>query len=249
MIHSVRLTLILAPFFLASLAGAQISEKERLSGFAEHHKNQERFEAARLKGERAYLEEEEQWEHQKSRTLESYKKSKKQGIVNDEGPEAKADAVAKRAYEQQYEQDRRTYTEKRSAQDVVVRESQNLPSELQELGLHEERPRYDYRKRAMFGGQPKYGSTASGGSGGSSRGGSISPGGTSFPPPPTFDDFGGGDGGYVPAPNMPEDYGDVPPPPPPPMPMGDDFGGFGGEQDFPPPPPPPPPFMDEGGGF
>jgi hypothetical protein len=32
------------------------------------------------------------------------------------------------------------------------------------------------------------------------------------------------------------------------MPMGDDFGGFGGETDFP-PPPPPPPFNDEGGGF
>lgn len=246
MTRTSRLILIFVPFFLGPGAGAQISEKERLSGFAEHQKNQERFDEARLKGERAYFEEEEQWENQKNRTLEGYKKTKKQAVVHDDGPEAKADAAAKIEYAKKYEEDRRAYAKKRSRQDVVVHEDLNLPTEAQELGLNEERPRYDYRKRAMFGGQPKYGKVTGGSSssaGGGSGRGSISPGGTSFPPPPTFDDFGGADGGYVPAPSMPDDFGDIPPPPPPPMPMGDDFGGEG--MDF--PPPPPPPFNDDGG--
>ncbi len=243
--HTRALFFILITTLFCLSVQAQISEKERLSGFAEHQLKQKRFEEARIKGERAYLEEEEQWEHEKNRNLQEYKTEKKKAVVNDLGPAAKADAAAKKAYEDEYELARRAYTKKRSDQQSVVRDSKTLPSEAQELGLNEERPRYDYSKRVLFGAQPKYGKSVSGGGvrGGGSRG-SISPGGTSFPPPPTFDDFGGGDSGYVPAPTMPEDFGDIPPPPPPPLPM-DDFGG-GESMDFP-PPPPPPPFGEEGG--
>lgn len=233
---------------------AQVSEKERLSGFAEHQKNQKQFDKARQQGERGYLEEEEQWENQKNRNLEAYKKEKKAEIMNEDSPEAKADAAEKRQYEQKQEKERRDYVAEKAHQETLSRETAGLPSEAQELGLEELRPRYDYKKRALYGAQPKYGrSSGSSGFAGSS-GSSPSFGGgssSSFPPPPTFDDFPEG-GGYVPAPNMPEDYGDVPPPPPPPPPpFGDDYGGgaFGGSDFPPPPPPPPPPFGDEGADF
>lgn len=237
-----RLTLFIAATLLSSLASAQSAEESRLRGFAQHQKEQSRFEKAREQGERAYLEEVEQWENEKERQLDSYKRGRKKIEMPDDGPEARADAAAKKKLEQDYEESRRDYMAKRVKRTELPREALNLPSEKVELGLIEERPRYDYRKRATFGAKPKYGKSASGSSGGSSGsfGGSSSP---SFPPSPVFDDFGG-DGGYVPAPNLPEDFGDVPPPPPPPPPpFGDDFGGgFGGDMgdgDFPPPPPPP----------
>lgn len=250
MSNSSQFLFIFFALLLGASAGAQSSEKDRLSGFAEHYEDQERFGRAREQGEKAYFEEEEQWENQKSRALKDYKATKKSESMSDEGPEAKADATAKKEYLDSYEKERRTYAKERAKQDVVVRENANLPSEAQELGLDRERPRYDYSKRALYGAQPKYGKGApgSGGTFGGESPRAISPGGTSFPPPPTFDDFSDNDGGYVPAPNIPEDYGDVPPPPPPPpIPMGDDFGG---ESDFPsPPPPPPPPFNEDGDGF
>lgn len=240
-----RLTLLLLLSFVASSAWGESPDEARLQGFAQHHKAKDRFEQARQQGERAYLEEEDQWERQKDRQLEEYKKNKKSIVMTEDGPEAQADAAAKKRWDESYEKERRVYAAESARRESLDREAKKLPTESQELGLLEDRPRYDYRKRAMFGGKPKFGSSASSGSSGGSSfgGGSSSP---SFPPPPTFDDFGG-DGGYVPAPNMPEDYGDIPPPPPPPPPpFGDDFGGgFGGDSDFP-PPPPPPPF--EGGG-
>ncbi|WP_347356603.1 hypothetical protein [Bdellovibrio sp.] len=235
---SARQTFLLVLLLLSSTAYGEGVEETRLKGFAQHQNSQDRFEKARQQGERAYLEEEEQWENQKDRALNEYKKTKTAEKMSEEGPEAKADAVAKEKFDDAYEQERLKYIEKKNKQEVVTRGG-NLPTEAQELGLLEDRPRYDYRKRAMYGAKPKYGKSSPGSS---SSSGSSSPsygGGSSFPPPPTFDDFGG-DGGYVPAPNVDDFGGDIPPPPPPP-PFSDDFGGgFGGDGDFPPPPPPPP---------
>ncbi len=241
MIPSRRLTLFLLATLLGSWAMAQDREEVRLQGFAQHQKEKSRFNRAREQGERAYLEEVEQWENEKDRHLDAYKRGRNKVEMNEDGPEARADAAAKKEIEKQYEELRRAYKAEKSKKAELSREARQLPSEKEELGLVEDRPRYDYRKRAAFGAKPKFGKSASSsGSSGSSSGGSSS----SFPPPPSFDDFGG-DGGYVPAPNLPDDFGDIPPPPPPPPPFGDDFGGFGGEMgdgDFPPPPPPPPPF-------
>lgn len=222
---------------LTSFSWAQTSEKTRLSGFEDYKKEQGQFDTARSKGERAHLEEEEQWEYQKNRNLEAYKKTKKQVLMKEDGPEAKEDMAMKKKYADQYEKEKQIYLKDKSKQEKVVRENLNLPSEAQELGLQETRPRFDYRKRSLYGARQKYGKMP--GSSGSSSGSSSSYSGSSgpsFPPPPTFDDFG--DGGYVPAPNMPDDFGDVPPPPPPPSFRND----FGGSDSFPPPPPPPPPF-------
>lgn len=219
------------------------AEEIRLRGFAEHQTDNSQFEKARQQGERAFYEEADQWQNQRERNLELYKREKKASVMSDDGIEARADAAEKKAQAADYQKSRIAYVEKKAQEEVLSREDKHLPTESQELGLDMERPRYDYRRRAAFGAKPKFGSNSSGGS--SSSGGSFG-GGTGFPPPPTFDDFGGG--GYVPAPNLPEDFGDVPPPPPPPPPpgFGDDTFGGGYGNDFAPPPPPPPPFGDDG---
>lgn len=243
-------TLILTAFIVSSWgseAAAQISEAERLSGFAKHQKENSQYDKARQQGERAFLEEEEQWENKKMRALQEFKKQRKDRFVQDDGPEFQEDAAQKKKRLLQYEKDRELYAQDRKKKKSFDRQALGLPSEIQELGLDQDRPRYDYRKRASFGATPKYGKnspSSSGSSGGSyGGGGSSSP---SFPPPPSFDDFQ--DGGYLPAPTLNDDYmGDIPPPPPPP-PFGGDMG-FSGEGDFPPPPPPPPTFGDEPGDF
>ncbi|KHD87103.1 MAG: hypothetical protein OM95_16255 [Bdellovibrio sp. ArHS] len=247
MIHSRAFFICIVVALFSANSWAQKAEMERLSGFAQHQKNLKQFDLARSKGERAHLEEEEQWENQKDRAREEYKQTKKSIRMSEDGPEAQADAVAKRKRLEDYENSREEYVAEKSKQKILDRQAAHLPSEATELGLDELRPRYDYRKRAMYGAQSKFGRPSSSPSSGSSSGGGFGSGGSSFPPPPTFDDFGGPDG-YVPAPNMSDDFGDVPPPPPPPPPgFGDDFGGgFQGGSDFPPPPPPPPPFGDDG---
>ncbi|WII71557.1 hypothetical protein QJS83_13895 [Bdellovibrio sp. 22V] len=118
-----RLNLIIFVLLVSTTVSAKNAEEERLSGFAGHHKEQNQFETARQKGERAYLEEEEQWENQKLRNLEAYKKTKKEEKMSEDGPEAKADAAAKKAYDASYEKERREYiVEKSKKDDEVVRD-------------------------------------------------------------------------------------------------------------------------------
>lgn len=225
------------------------AEEERLSGFAKHQSNNKQFDKARAQGERAFLEEVEQWESQRQRQAEAYRKTKKVGQMPDDGPEANADAADKKKIATQYEQTRRQYVEQKlKTEETLSREAKHLPSEAQELGIDSLRPRYDYKKRSLYGAKPKYG--AEKGNLSSAGSGSSSGGSGSFPPPPSFDDFSGSSGnGYVPAPNLPQDFGDIPPPPPPPPPpaFGDDFGGGYGT-DFIPPAPQAPPFGVDGPG-
>ena len=235
-------------FFCSNLAPVWADddpEKERLGGFAEHQNKQKKLDQLRESGEQEFLENEARWADQKNRQLLDYKKSKKNAEIKEDGAEAKADAASKKDYVDQYEKERVLFIKERVKRKSFSREALKLPSEQKELGLAEERPRYDYRKRVLYGANPKWGRKPPGSSVDSF---SPSSGGTSFPPPPTFDDFGG-DTGYVPAPNMSDDMGDMVPPPPPPMPMGTDFsnGGFNEMSPEFAPPPPPPPFVNEGG--
>ena len=226
---------IMAP----SLVLAQSREEVRLNGFAQHQKNGKQFGNARSQGEKAYLEEQEQWELSRQRTLEDYKKKKAAQVMEDEGPEYQADQVTKKKWDANREIEREKYAAKRH-EEVLDRKAKGLPSEEEELDIAEERPRYDYRKRASFGASKS--STSSSGGSSSGRSGGAAPwtggGGSNFPTPPPFDDFGGE--GYVPAQNAPEDFGDIPPPPPPPPVFEDNFDG---------PNPLPPPVFDDGGDF
>ncbi|MGE5085177.1 MAG: hypothetical protein ACM3MG_02690 [Bacillota bacterium] len=227
---------------VSSAAHAVSSEEIRLLGFAEHQKNNKQFDKAREQGEKAYLEETEQWELGRNRDLQEYRKTKKSQAMADDGPEARADEVERKKYQENYDKVRREYVLEKSKDQALERSAKGLPTEAQELGLDQERPRYDYKKRAYFGAKPgkRVPSPSSGGGSGSGSVGGGNNNATPFPQPPAFDDF---DNGYVPAPNIsPEDFGDVPPPPPPPAPIPGTFdNGFGGEGV----PAPPAPFPEE----
>ena len=106
---------------------------------------------------------------------------------------------------------------------------------MEELGLPEDRPRYDVKKRVLYGATSHFG-----------KGSGPSGGGSSFPDSGSggFTPSGGGGGmDEFPAPptSFPDDSFDLPPPPPPPpMPFDDSTGLNAPFDDFPPPPPPPP---------
>ncbi|MNL11530.1 hypothetical protein D3C87_1323700 [compost metagenome] len=222
-----------------SFVFAQKSKEEvRLDGFAQHQKNGKQFENARSQGEKAYLEEQEQWELSRQRTLEDYKKKKASQVMEDEGPEYQADQVTKQNWDKNREIERQKYAARRH-EEILDRKAKGLPSEEVELDIAEERPRYDYRKRASFGAS-KGGKSSSASSPSSPSSGApwTGGGGSNFPTPPPFDDFGGE--GYVPAQNAPDDFGDIPPPPPPPPVFDEGFDG---------PNPIPPPTFDDGGDF
>ncbi|UYL07832.1 hypothetical protein B9G69_012325 [Bdellovibrio sp. SKB1291214] len=239
-----NLLLILALTLTATLSHAMDADEERLSGFAEHQSKIKRFDEARDGGKRAFLESQEQWDTEKERDLAEYKKNKPQTglVMNENSPEYREWENKKKAEQAEYEESRKDFAAQSHKRKALDRTAKGLPTLAQELGLDEERPRFDFAKR-NFG-------TKTAGSGGSSggfgRGGGVSSssGNSSFPPPPTFDDF---QDGYVPAPNIsPEDFGDVPPPPPPPMAPSFDGNGFSNGSEFIPPPPPPPGNFESG---
>ncbi|WP_413557308.1 hypothetical protein [Bdellovibrio sp. HCB209] len=228
------LLLILTLTLSATLSHAMDAEEERLRGFAQHQSNLKRFDEAREGGKRAYTEEQEQLYSEKERDLAAYKKDKPKSepFRDDNSREFRDWEKERKAEAAHYEETRKAYAAQSAKQQALDREAKGLPTLAQEMGLDQERPRFDFKKR-NFG-------TSTASSGGSGRGGGgsssgFNPGNSSFPPPPTFDDFSDG---YVPAPNVsPEDFGDVPPPPPPPM--GFDQGFSNGSEFIPPPPPPP----------
>ncbi|MFM6929216.1 MAG: hypothetical protein ACKOX6_12180 [Bdellovibrio sp.] len=232
------LVAILICSVISSAAHAMGAEESRLLGFAQHQNNNKQFDKAREQGERAYLEEIEQWELERNRDLQEYRKTKKIQAIAEDGPEARADEVERKKYKENYDKVRREYIAEKAKDQALERKAKGLPTEAQELGLDQERPRYDYKKRAYFGGKPGRNSLtpSSGGGRGSGNYGGGNNNATPFPPPPTFDDF---DNGYVPAPNIsPEDFGDVPPPPPPPAPIPGAFDPAFGADGIPVPPAP-----------
>lgn len=243
-----KISIFTLPLVFHSQVFAQSEEVIRRQGFAEHQKEMKQFDKARESGEQAFYEEQQIWELTKDRDLEDFKRQKKNISMVDDGPEAKKDALEKQQYDQEYEKTRKAYAARieKNAKELE-KELGTLPSEEVEYGLNEDRPRYDYKKRQMFGGKPAYKKGGGSSSSGSSSGGfSPSSGGDSFPPPPSFDDFSN-DG--FPSPPGDDFGGDIPAPVP--IPSFEDEGNFN-ENDFPPPPPPPPPLegesVDFGGG-
>jgi uncharacterized membrane protein YgcG len=230
--------LILSLTLSATLAHAADADEERLTGFAEHQSKFKRFDEARETAKRAFLEEQEQWDAEKERELAEYKKNKPKSapVMDDNSAEYHEWEKKKKAEQAQYEETRQAYSVEAHKRQSLDRKAKGLPTLAQELGIDEDRPRFDFAKR-NFGTKTAGTGGSSSGSFGRGGGGSSSGGNSSFPPPPTFDDF---QDGYVPAPNIsPEDFGDVPPPPPPPMAPNFDNGGFSNGSEFIPPPPPP----------
>lgn len=227
------------------------AEEFRLRGFAQHQKDNAQLDKERLAAEVAHLEELQKWELEREKGVAAYRKEAKVQSPAIGGPEFRLDQQEKEEFRLSYEKSQKEHAKNKK---TFNRESRkDLVSVEEELGLLSERPRYDYDKRCSLGFAGKFcgKSSASSGRSGGAGGGSS---GTYFPPPPTFDDFGG-DSGYIPPPNFGDGEGDSgfpPPPPPPPVFDGmgnssDDFGGgsFGTpnpENDFGAEPPLPPSF-------
>lgn len=227
-------------------------EEERLKGFHPHHQEQRLFDRERQKGERAYLEQQELWERERRAALEEHRKRNRKQTIRDDGPEYQEFLRKQAEQRRQAEEIRQSYSRKKAA--VQSRQSRNLPvTPAEELGLNQERPRFDVSKRVLYGAPSKFatgGSSSGGGFSGRSAdrnrfqsSGDGNPGfnpGEDFPPPIQ-------DGDILPPPTFDDSMGDFPPPPPPmeydgefpPPPVDlEDFPPPPDFGDFPPPPPP-----------
>lgn len=213
-------------------------EQERLSGYKEYVEESQVFDRERLRSYRAYLESVEKDLFEKNKALRDFRKSQKlEKQENDEVDNYKeylaeqlkldkADRVAMEEYR------------KNQRKSKIIQNKRDFTEE-EELGIFVERPRYDYKKRAIYGAKPKYKIATKPGAGSSGSSGASAP------------DFAT-DSGYIPPPPPPLPaemsnepfYDEIPPPPPPPFPA--DFNNGGGEMGdgYIPPPPPPPPMFD-----
>lgn len=215
-----------------------IEEKVRLEGWGEHQKEKKRFDRERMKGEGELGREDREWQKLKSQDLAEYRKEKvrlrKQH--DDSGAEYLKDQARKKKEEETFRAQLDQFLEIRRKVRSQSRSTVRLTEE-EELGLIEDRERFDWEKRNLLDGKGGSGSKRS--SSGPSRG-SLPPIPQEFVPPPP-----------PPPPPAPDFELDVPPPPPPPPPMPEfSDGNFGG--DVPPPPPPggfedqvPPPLFEE----
>lgn len=225
-------------FVLPALARIQEHEmeQERLSGYKEYVEESQIYERERLRSYRAYLESVEKDLFEKNKALRDFKKTKKiEQQENDEADNYKEYLDVQKKEQKTADIALQEYRKNQRRSKTL--ESKRDFTEEEELGIFVERPRYDYKKRAMYGAKPKYKSAAKSGSGGSS--------GSSTP------DFAT-DSGYIPPPPppMPAEipnepfYDEIPPPPPPPMPFPGDYGNGDMGDGYIPPPPPPPPMFD-----
>lgn len=222
-------------------------ESNRRKAFKEFEDEKKRVEKEQNKGLSLWLEEQEQWDSAREKAVNEHKKTRKPqlpGIIDSQGV---AQDVSKEYYDDvEVKQRAQRVVEEGRKQHIAIKKSiiaqyspQDVISEEEELGIFNQRPRYDLRKRGRNKWMQKGGSSLGGGSSGSSGGGYMPPPPDTFDfPPPPPGDFN----------TMPQDsFEDFPPPPPPPGDFGNAPGmydsGFG-DAPIPPPPPPPPP---EGG--
>lgn len=218
--------LLIAPTLFSAFAHGESEDEVRRAGFAEHQKDEEQFDRVRQQGERAFLEQLEQWEVQRKKDTDEYIHDRKPLVTSDSGPAAKEDAEIKKDYQIQYDKDRAEYLHQKEVDLKEESHNKNLPTEMHELGLDENLPRYDFKKRMSMAAN-RGSKSGSSGKGGSSPSSSGSP---SFPAAPNFPDFEPNNGGnndfnnFVPPPPNPGEEFETPPPPPP-MPFDGDFGG------------------------
>jgi hypothetical protein len=211
-------------------------EQERLSGYKDYVDENQIFDRERLRSYRAYLESVEKDLFEKSKALRDFRKTKK--IEKQESDEVDN---YKEYLSEQLKQDKDDNVaiqeyRKNQRKSKAIQDKRDFTEE-EELGIFVERPRYDYKKRAMYGAKPKYKiatKPSSSGDSGSSPDFATDSGYIPPPPPP------------LPAEMSNESfYDEIPPPPPPPFPADFGNGGEMGDGYIPPPPPPPPMFDGE----
>lgn len=209
-------------------------ESNRRKAFKEYEDEKKKSEKEQNKGLSLWLEEQEQWDLSREKAVFEYKKNRRE-TPGEGSPEHLADIAEKERAQRVIEDGRKQHIEiKRKI--LAQYQPLNVTSEEEELGIYNNRPRYDLRKRGKNKWTSKGGTSLGGSSSGSSSGGFQSDF-NDFPPPPP-PDFN----------TVPQDsFDDFPPPPPPATDFGNAPGTFDsgfGDAPIPPPPPPPPP---EGG--
>lgn len=212
-----------------------LEEKVRLEGWGDHQRQKKQFDRERMAAEGEIEREEKSWQRLKREDLAEYRKEKARlkRQHDDSGVEYLKDQARKKKEEETFRAQLEQFLEIRRKVRNQSRSTVKLTEE-EELGLIEDRERFDWDKRNLLDSKGAGGKKTSS----PSRGSILPPIPQEFVPPPP------------PPPPTPDFELDVPPPPPPPpMPEFSD-GNFGGE--IPPPPPPggfedqvPPPLFEE----
>lgn len=211
-------------------------ESNRRRAFKEFEDEKKKSEKEQNKGLSLWIEEQEQWDSAREKSVFEYRKSKRT-TPGEGSPEHLADIAEKERAQRVIEEGRKQHIQIKK--NIIAQYAPtDVTSEEEELAIYNQRPRYDLRKR----GRNKWtnsGSKIGGGVGASpGAGGGFQSDNFDFPPPPPATDFN----------NIPQDnFDDFPPPPPPPPDFGNAPGmydsGFG-DAPIPPPPPPPPEGWD-----
>lgn len=210
-------------------------EANRRKAFIQFQDEKKKTEKEQNKGLALWLEEQEQWDLSREKSVFEYKKTKR--VTPQEFSKEYYDDLAQKERDQRVIEEGRKQHIQIKKNIIAQYQPTDVVSEEDELAIYNQRPRYDLRKRGRNK-WTKSGAGIGGAAGGSSSGGynsgGFQGGGDSFdfpPPPPT--DFN----------NIPQDNFDDFPPPPPPADFGNAPGmydsGFG-DAPIPPPPPPPP---------
>ncbi|MCX7979291.1 MAG: hypothetical protein N2578_09845, partial [Bdellovibrionaceae bacterium] len=139
---------------------------QRLKAFREHQRFNAQFAQQRLAGRVAHDEMNEQWERQMEMARQDYIRQKKKAEMTEDGPEARADKVEKLAQQRAYEKIELEYLRQKRLTSQKNRRLVGL-TEDEELGLLVNRPRFDRRRRVLYGATPRWKGQA--GSGGGSR--------------------------------------------------------------------------------
>lgn len=208
-------------------------QKRRLDGFNEHNADALRYNRIRESGETQFNEDLLKWAEEREFLTKKYKNEKalEAKNVNQRYKEQKTHEQAMAADEVAFAKNQKKYI---IAREKVKADSVRKFSEEQELKIFETRPRYDDKKRSLYGAKAKYSLSKPGGSSSSSgySGGGNDDYSAPPPPPPPMDS---GNMDYFPPPPPPppmDDY-NVPPPPP-----SDEYGNPVTDYGMPPPPPP-----------
>lgn len=227
---------------LKSLKSEASYDQKRREHFNEDRLAKKIFSHEREKGLASFLEDQEKWDLIREKGLAEYRKQKQTRSPVEGGPEYLEDQKRKNIENKKMERARELTVSIRDQ--ILSKENPNsrTEEEMEELGLLQNRPRFDLRKRGKNHWIKK-------GTMGENLNKSTSDSSGFSPPPPAFDDYPI-QPDYIPAPI--EGFEEIPPPPPPPINF--DGGGMNGfpyngniDSGFgepPPPPPPPPPFDD-----
>lgn len=217
-----------------------LEDRERLLGWGEQEKMQERFDQERLSDRGEVEKSRRAWEAEQAKSLESYKiwKKRQKASLGEESAEYYADLEMRRRQAQADEKLREDFVIRRDREREKARSVVRL-TEKEELGINSDPERVPWAKRNLFGDRKSASSSTSGG-------GRFTP-----PAPRNNNDFIPPEFDQAPPPPPPSGSPppeffepDIPPPPPPPLPD----GGFDIPPAMPPPMedgPPPPVFDDE----